>query len=338
MKGREAVMERHRNWPDACWQFDFEVPMSLSDRYGRMISIAGSVALDAHGQQRAPGDLRAQTDMVAREVRLTVEGAGAGIEAIAKLVVFHVGQGPAVRDAMLKQLRGGLPGCRDAVITAVPVANLAFPGMMIEVEGFAFADGDAALPRHAPGAGIVSVEGMTFIGGTAAAAHTGDDLEAQASAALSALRDGLHRAGSDLAEVARLNVYYQSRGGMADLDTVGWVLAQGFQAPGPVVSFVPLPVLAEPGCRVMLDAIAMKGKKEVLDNPPRDWPASWPFSQAVAIGDLIFVGGQPAFDQDRAVLETGDMAAQTRLAMDRIVALLEHFGAGINETMKVGCW
>ncbi len=40
-----------------------------------------------------PGDLMAQTDMVACEVRLTVEGACAGTDAIAKLVVFYVGDG-----------------------------------------------------------------------------------------------------------------------------------------------------------------------------------------------------------------------------------------------------
>ncbi len=32
------------------------------------------------------------------------------------------------------------------------------------------------------------------------------------------------------------------------------------------------------------------------------------------------------------------MAAQTCLAMDRIAAMLGHFGAAINETMKIGCW
>lgn len=331
-------MERHRNWPAECWQFDFEVPMSLSDRYDPVISIAGSVALDANGQQRAPGDLMAQTDMVAREVRLTVEGAGAGADAIAKLVVFYVGEGEDTREEMLDRLRAGLPGMEDAVITAVPVTNLAFPGMMIEVEGYAFADGGHALVHQAPTDGVLAVANMAFVGGQAAAATGGDDLESQTSSALIALRNGLGGAGLNLADVVRLNVYYVSGGGPADLDTVGWVLSQGFSAPGPVVSFVPLPALSRPGCLVMIDAIAMVGPREVLEIPPWEWSESWPFSQALACGDAIFVGGQVAFDADRKVLEEGDMAAQTSLIMDRIVAMLEHFGAGVNETMKVGCW
>jgi len=331
-------MERHRNWPAECWQFDFEVPMSLSDRYDPVISIAGSVALDANGQQRAPGDLMAQTDMVAREVRLTVEGAGAGADAIAKLVVFYVGEGEDTREEMLDRLRAGLPGMEDAVITAVPVTNLAFPGMMIEVEGYAFADGEYALVRQAPADGVLAVANMAFVGGHAAEATGDDDLESQAASALIALRNGLVGAGLNLADVVRLNVYYVSGGGPADLDTVGWVLSQGFSAPGPVVSFVPLPALSRPGCLVMIDAIAMVGPREVLESPPWQWSESWPFSQALACGDAIFVGGQVAFDADRKVLEEGDMAAQTSLIMDRIVAMLEHFGAGVNETMKVGCW
>lgn len=100
--------------------------MSLSDRYDPVISFAGSVALDANGQQRSPGDLMAQTDVVAREVCLTVEGAGAGADPIAKLVVFYVGQGRDICEGMLTRLRSGLPGMEDVVVTAVPVSNLTF--------------------------------------------------------------------------------------------------------------------------------------------------------------------------------------------------------------------
>ena len=331
-------MERHRNWPAECWQFDFEVPMSLSDRYDLVISIAGSVALDVNGQQRAPGDLMTQTDMVAREVRLTVEGAGAGANSIAKLVVFYVGQGEDIREEMLSRLRAGLPGMDDAVITAVPITNLAFPGMMIEVEGYAFADGSTALVRQAPADGVLAAGNMVFVGGNAAAATGAEDLESQAASSLVGLRNGLVQAGLKLTDVVRLNVYYVSGGGPADLDTVGWVLSQGFSAPGPVVTFVPLPALSRPGCLVMMDAIAMVGPREHLETPPWQWPENWPFSQALACGDVIFVGGQVAFDADRKVLKAGDMAAQTSLVMDRVVAMLGHFGAGINETMKVGCW
>jgi len=178
---------------------------------------------------------------------------------------------------------------------------------------------------------------MAFVGGNAAAATGGEDLESQAASSLVALWNGLVGAGRKLTDVVRLNVYYVSDGGPVDLDTVGWVVSQGFSAPGPVVSFVPLPALSQAGCMVMIDAIAMVGPRDVLAAPPWQWPESWPFSQALACGDAIFIGGQLAFDADRKVLEAGDMGGQTSLIMDRIVAMLEHFGAGINESMKVGC-
>jgi enamine deaminase RidA (YjgF/YER057c/UK114 family) len=60
--------------------------------------------------------------------------------------------------------------------------------------------------------------------------------------------------------------------------------------------------------------------------------------QALRSGDAIFIGGQPAFGPSREILHPDDMEAQTRLVMDRIVALLARFGAGIDDVMKVGCW
>jgi len=128
-----------------------------------------------------------------------------------------------------------------------------------------------------------------------------------------------------------------SQGGMTDMETVAWVLGQVFEEPGPVVSFVPLPRLSRPGRLVELDAIAMPGAREPLRSEPWSW-GSLPFSQALAVGDAIFVGGQVAFDNDRNVMESADMAAQTSIVMDRIVVMLDHFGAAMNETMKVGCW
>ena len=330
-------MERHRNWPAECWHFDFEVPVSLSDRYGRMISIAGSVALDARGRQRAPGDLAAQSDLVAREVRMTVEGAGAAPDAIARLVAFYVEDGRCGVDEMLSRLRAGLPGADDASLTALPLRNLAFPGMMLEVEGYAFADGARALPRDVPRSGVVRVGGVTFVDGRASAPAAGGDLETQAAASFARLADALALAGLQRSDVVRLDVRYASPGGMADLERVGRALARGFEKPGPAISFVPLPSLSRPGRLVELDAIAMPGTKEVIDESSWSWGA-WPFSQALACGDAIFVGGQVAFDARRALLHPGDVVGQTRLVMDRIVALIGHFGATANDVMKVGCW
>jgi len=100
---------------------------------------------------------------------------------------------------------------------------------------------------------------------------------------------------------------------------------------------VPLPRLSQPGRLVELDAIAMAGPRDHLPAEPWFW-GTLPFSQALACGDAIFVGGEAAFDADRNVMEPRDMVAQNHIAMDRIVEMVQHFGAETNEIMKVGCW
>ena len=343
------MAERQRNWPASCWQFDFEVPVSLTDRYGGMISIAGSVALDAKGQMRAPGDLAAQTAMVNRELAMTVEGAEAGTDAIAKLVAFYVGEGEAARRDLLDGLRGALPQPDGVAITAIPVRNLAFPGMMLEVEGYAFAHGPDALPRRAPVPGVVAVDEFVFVDGRCSRDEAGrpftGDIVHQTLESLERVRSGLAAAGAEMEDVVRLNVYYVSDGGMADLTAVAGACARRFISPGPVVSFVPLPSLGHADQLVELDVIAMPGtggrrppRESLVVAPDWHWPEGWPFQPALRCGNAAFIGGQLPFDAAGNVLHAGDMAAQTRLVMDRIAAMLGQFDIAMNEIMKVGCW
>ena len=337
-------MRRERNWPDAAWHFDFEVPVSLSDRYRDLISIAGTVALDTKGAMRAPGNLDTQLEMVMDEVEIIVTGARAELDSVAKLVGFYVGEGDAderVRRAIERRFAGPV----RPVITAIPVSNLAFPGMMLEVEGFALADdGGAPLPRESVRPGTLRCGDYLFVEGRHAPVDVGASLAEQATAAIDHLREALRDNQLHPEDVVRLNVYYASPNPDADPDadllTVGDACATGFDAPGPVVTFVPLPRLGDRR-RVEIDAIAMSD-----DLPRQDltleahwrWPSDWPFVQALKRGNAIFIGGQPAFDRERQILLAGDMPGQTRLVMDRIVEILNAFGATYDDMMKVGCW
>lgn len=338
-------MTHDRNWPEACWHFDFDPPVSLSDRYGDLIAIAGSVALD-QGRQRAPGNLAAQVEIVMEEVRMTVEGAGAGLDSVAKLVAFYVPDGVTGHEDLLRMIETRLPGALRAAITAVPVVNLAFPGMMLEVEGYALASPDGvAVTRSSAVPGVSAGGDWLFVDGGACASSDNaaeTDLETQTRRALEKLSEVLAAQGAVMSDVVRMNVYYVSGGETADLMTVGGACARGFESPGPVVTFVPLAALGLPRERVVLDVIAMRGaanrRAELAGAPPWHWPPEWPFVQSLRCGDAVFTGGQLAFDATREVLHPGDMEAQTRLIMDRILALIGQFGMGVDDLMKIGCW
>lgn len=59
-----------------------------------------------------------------------------------------------------------------------------------------------------------------------------------------------------------------------------------------------------------------------------------PYSQAIQAGKLVFLAGQIPLDPATGQLIEGDIAAQTRRAMDNIVAVLEEAGLGPDDVVK----
>jgi len=66
-----------------------------------------------------------------------------------------------------------------------------------------------------------------------------------------------------------------------------------------------------------------------------DWPIKLPYKHGVKCGNMIFLGGQVALDEQGNVLHPGDVAAQTRIAMENIKAVLAGFGATLDDVVKV---
>ncbi len=67
------------------------------------------------------------------------------------------------------------------------------------------------------------------------------------------------------------------------------------------------------------------------DKAPR---ALGPYSQAIQAGNLVFLAGQVALDPATGELVEGDIAAQTRRAMDNLMAVLEKGGLGPENVVK----
>jgi enamine deaminase RidA (YjgF/YER057c/UK114 family) len=120
----------------------------------KMIYIAGQVDLDERTQLRHPGSLTAEATGAMEYVARVLGSAGADVADLVKLTVFYVGDGTVDEDALLHQSAGyigPLPGPGPA-ITAVPLQSLAYPGMLIEIEGIAMRHPNGQrLPRVAAG-------------------------------------------------------------------------------------------------------------------------------------------------------------------------------------------
>ena len=63
-------------------------------------------------------------------------------------------------------------------------------------------------------------------------------------------------------------------------------------------------------------------------------PSTLPFSQGVRAGNLIFVAGQGALDDDGNFVGQGDVREQTRVTLDRVRRVLEEAGGDLSNVVS----
>ena len=64
------------------------------------------------------------------------------------------------------------------------------------------------------------------------------------------------------------------------------------------------------------------------------WEQRFGYSRAVRAGDLLFVAGTTAVDEDGVVRGIGDAGAQTAFVLDRIAAALATAGARMDQVVQ----
>lgn len=102
---------------------------------GRLVAVAGQVAIDADGNVVGAGDAAAQAEQVFENLRLALAAAGATFADVVKLgfFVLDVGVLPAVREVRDRYVDPDRPPAS----TAVQVTALVRPEFLLEVEAWA---------------------------------------------------------------------------------------------------------------------------------------------------------------------------------------------------------
>jgi enamine deaminase RidA (YjgF/YER057c/UK114 family) len=102
---------------------------------GRMVAIAGQVAMDGRGELVGADDPRAQAERVFENLRLALAAAGARFSDVIKLGVFttDISILPLVREVRDRYVDTDRPPAS----TAVQVAALFRPGYVLEVDALA---------------------------------------------------------------------------------------------------------------------------------------------------------------------------------------------------------
>ena len=63
-----------------------------------------------------------------------------------------------------------------------------------------------------------------------------------------------------------------------------------------------------------------------------------PYSQAVAVGDMIFTSGQIAINPETGNIEVADIKAQTEQVCKNLKAVLEAAGSSLEKAVKTVCF
>jgi enamine deaminase RidA (YjgF/YER057c/UK114 family) len=349
--------------PSGHWRLGLKVANSSQGIVcNKFIFVAGQVDLDERTKVRHPGDLAAQATGAMAYLGRVLAGAGADMGDLVKLTVFYLSDGSIDEDDLLRHLGGCLgplsgPG---PAVTAVPLPGLAYPGMLIEIEGIAMrhpngqrlgrvAAWSPECQHHLPPPfslalrceELIFTSAITSRDARGAIAHSGD-IAAQSRVMLGQLNQLLRLLGADLDDTVKTNVFNVDGGSKASWAEPALIRAGHYREPGPAATGITLPRLWPAGVMTKNDVIAMRGvdgsrlpRTHVWPDNHWDWTVHLPYRHGVRCGDLVFLGGQVPLAPDAAVLASGDMVAQTRIAMDYIGRILSELGMGFGHVVKV---
>ena len=108
---------------------------AVTIRSGRLIYVAGQVAMDPSGKLVGSGDFRAQAEQTFENLKAALAASGASFENVVKLNSYFVDikQAPVFREVRDKYINAALPPAS----TAVEVRRLVSEEWLLEVEAIA---------------------------------------------------------------------------------------------------------------------------------------------------------------------------------------------------------
>ena len=119
--------------------------MSQGWRCGPFVFVGGQISADEHGRAIGVGDIEVQTRNVSNNIRTVLNEVGADMHHLVKFNTYYVfeGDGDEIRGPWEKMTAVRLEFLEEPgpVGTAIRVAGLAYPDLLIEVDAIAYAPG-----------------------------------------------------------------------------------------------------------------------------------------------------------------------------------------------------
>ena len=157
----------------------------------------------------------------------------------------------------------------------------------------------------------------------ASGAVTGDDVAAQTRRTLESLREQLRAAGTELDRVAAVMVYLRDAG---DFAAMNQAYAAFFPRDPPTRTTIVVPP-RDPNALLEVSAVALLAGAERRVVLPTGWkPSPSPYSYGILSGDTLFLSGLVARNPADNSFKGGDVATQTRAALESAGTILKTAG------------
>jgi enamine deaminase RidA (YjgF/YER057c/UK114 family) len=283
---------------------------------------------------------------------------GANLPDLVKLLCFYVNDGTLDEQEFLHMVARALPRDARPAITAIPVPYLAYPGMAVEIEGYAMRSEDggtlsrelveeAPTPLSAPFAQAVRCGKMIFVSGQTPVDDQGklvlpNDIVGQTRQGMRQIERILSKFEVGFDDVVKVNRWYVGHGTVEDFEPAALACAAHFNEPGPAATGIPLPRHAIARHQIKIEVVAMIGedgsklpRRHAWPQSLWDWTIHLPYKHGLKCHDMIFLGGQVSLDKQGRAVDPGDLAAQARQAMIHIGAILRELGADYTDVCKV---
>jgi enamine deaminase RidA (YjgF/YER057c/UK114 family) len=316
------------------------LPFRQAVRHGDVVYVTGQVAVE-----ETPSSMPQQTRVAMANMKAVLTQVGATMADVVQTTSYYVGLEGLPESARIQSQE--LPN--TVASTAVVVPALVEPRFLVEIEAIAVvgARKDAARlpgrdPVGVPGpacqavrcGNTIYVSGLVATDGRGGVLHPGD-MPRQAGATMDRMRSVLGELGATLDDVVHTNVYFVGAKGWKEAAEV----RGRYFTIGPTSTGVVVPTLAEPGYLIQINAIAVVNTpKRYADAPTpnvvKKLGLEVPFRQGVKCGNTIYMSGQVALGEQGEALHPGDIASQTRVAMENIKELLAEFGASTEDVVR----
>lgn len=332
-------MTRTHSWPAGHWNWPIAVTHKHGVRQRDLCFVGGQVDLDSDGNVQHAGDLAAQTPVAVAALGRVLEELGSGLADLVKLIVYVVDDGAVDEGPLLQAVAAALPDERPAICT-VPVPYLAYPGMLIEIEGVAAIGEKTRLAGTGPFPDGIRCGDLVWTSSVTGGSK--GDIVAQSEEVMERLRGILAELGADFDDVVKFNIFYVGHGTAEDWEVAAKVRARYFQEPGPAATGIPLPRLQDPEALIKMDVWAMRpagGERVARSHSwPEghwDWPIHLPYKHGNLGGGMFFVGGQVSLTPQGQPIDFDDLQAQTHTAMQNIAKVLDGLGVSMDDVVKV---